>query len=63
MENETILWAVKIGEPDYNEQIITTNASQIEKAKQWATANKYNRFRIQTYTAYEKPNFINTVNK
>lgn len=58
---EKILYAVKIGEPDYMEQIITTNQDVIEQARAWAKANGFDRFRIATYNG-EAPNFIGALN-
>lgn len=48
METITVLWAVKIGEPDWCEVIITNKAERIDKAKEWAANNGYNRFRLAT---------------
>lgn len=62
MKQETILWAVKIGEPDYCEQIITTDANKIEAAKVWASLNGFDRFRISVIDLNTQPNFINTIN-
>ena len=53
---EAVLWATKIGEPDWNEQIITENASQIEDAKKWALANGFDRLRVSTIDN-SKPDF------
>jgi hypothetical protein len=43
-----ILWATKIGEPDYNEQLITENPEHIENAKKWALANGFDRIRVSS---------------
>ena len=55
-----ILWAVKKGEPDYNEQIITENEERIEDAKKWATENGFDRFRIQVLDLSTPPDFKKT---
>lgn len=44
-----ILWATKKGEPDYMEQLITENQAAIEKAKDWALANGFDRLRVSVY--------------
>ena len=53
---ETILYAVKIGAQDCQEEIITMHADRIEAAKAWATANGFDRFRVWTYRG-ERPDF------
>jgi hypothetical protein len=57
-----ILWAVKIGSPDWEEQIITENEKDIEPAKKWALSNGFNRLRESDIDLRDKPNFINTIN-
>jgi hypothetical protein len=51
-----ILWATKIGEPDYNEQLITENPEHIENAKKWALANGFDRIRVSSIDN-SKPDF------
>jgi translation initiation factor 1 (eIF-1/SUI1) len=58
--SETILWAVKIGDPDTHEQIITTNPAMIEKASEWAKANGFHKLRIAKIDMNDKPDFIKT---
>lgn len=58
----TILWAVKIGDPDWAEQVITQRSYKIEEAKQWATENGFDRFRVSTLDMTEKPDFSSTLN-
>jgi DNA polymerase III sliding clamp (beta) subunit (PCNA family)/GNAT superfamily N-acetyltransferase len=58
-----ILWATKIGEPDYNEQLITENSSQIENAKKWAIENGFDRIRVSTIDMSSKPDFKKGMNK
>jgi len=58
----TILWAVKIGDPDWAEQVITQRSYKIEEAKQWATNNGFDRLRVSTLDMTEKPNFNSTLN-
>ena len=52
---ETILWAVKIGDEDWQEQIITTNANAIDKATKWAIENGFDRFRISFFNPDLRP--------
>jgi len=60
---ETILYAVKKGQPKYMEEIITTNPEKIEEARKWAEKNGFDRFRIAKIDLGEKPDFIGTINK
>lgn len=62
MESFKILWAVKIGDPDYMEQIITENEEKIAAATAWAKANGFNRLRIATIDN-KKPDFTKTINE
>lgn len=57
-----ILWAVKIGEPNWAEEVITEDESQIEQAKTWAEQNGYDRFRIANIDINTKPDFIGAIN-
>jgi hypothetical protein len=56
-EVKKILWAVKQGEPDWAEQIITENESRFDEAKKWAEANGFDRFRIAEIDMSKKPKF------
>lgn len=57
---ETILFAVRKGEPDWNEVLITNNPDKIEDAKKWALANGFDRLRVSKIDMMEKPNFEKT---
>ena len=57
---ETVLFAVRKGEPDYNEVLITNNPDRIEDAKKWALANGFDRLRVSTIDMREKPDFRKT---
>ena len=59
---EYILWAVKIEDEDWQEQLITstTDKQHLEKAKTWALANGFNRLRVGTYNG-EAPDFTKTL--
>jgi DNA repair protein RadC len=56
-EVEKVLFAVKIGEPDWAEQLITENESRIEEAKKWAEQNGFDRFRVAEIDMSKKPKF------
>lgn len=55
-----ILWAVKIGDPDYMEVVITEEETKIPQAQEWAKKNGYDRFRIAEIDN-EKPDFKKTI--
>jgi hypothetical protein len=63
METTYVLWAVKIGDADWEEQNIvdTTDPARLEKAKQWATANGFDRLRVMTHTDGDMPDFTKAV--
>lgn len=58
MRTEQTLWAVKIGDEDWQEVVITStnSAERMAKAKAWAKANGYDRFRVVAFN-WEKPDF------
>tara|TARA_R110000772_G_scaffold46279_5_gene105698 strand:+ start:1484 stop:1666 length:183 start_codon:yes stop_codon:yes gene_type:complete len=58
-----ILWAVKIGNPDWQEEIITEQQDRIEKAKIWAKENGYHKFRTSGIDLTEKPDFTKTISQ
>ncbi len=57
-----ILWAVKIGDKDYMEEVITEREDQIPAATEWAKKNGYDRFRIAEI-GQGKPDFAKTVKR
>ena len=65
---ETLLHGCKIGEPNYMEEILYqckgyTNKNELmEKGKQWANKNGYDRLRITERNLMEKPDFTKTIN-
>jgi len=63
MQTERILWAVKTGDPDYAESVITstTDPARIAAARAWAESNGFDRFRESTYSG-EAPDFTATIN-
>jgi len=64
---ETLLYACKIEEPQYMEEIIyqckgyTNEKELMQKGGAWAKENGYNRLRIHVIDLTQKPNFINTI--
>lgn len=62
METIKILWGVKIGDEAWKEQILTTNAGQIEAAKKWAAKNGFHLFRVSTDDG-SPPDFAGTIAK
>ncbi len=61
MEAEHILYAVKIGDEDWQEQIITTHKDRFEAAKKWAIENGFHMFR-EAVVDGSPPDFIATLN-
>ena len=61
---ETLLYACKIGEPNYMEEILyqckgyTNEKDLMQKGKDWAEKNGYDRLRISKINLLEKPNFL-----
>lgn len=62
MNSETILYAVKQGEPDWCEQIITNRPEDFDRAKAWAHANGFDRFRVAEINLDLEPDFTKTLN-
>lgn len=52
-----VLWAVKIGAPDWAEDVITEHEDQIEAASAWAKANGYDRLRVAEVDLGSPPEF------
>jgi hypothetical protein len=65
---ETLLYGCKIDQPDYMEEILyqckgyTNKEELLNKGKQWADQNGYNRLRIKEINLSQKPNFIEAIN-
>ena len=65
---ETVLWAVKINDPDYMEEILYkckgyVNKEQLlAKGREFCEKNGYNRMRISVFDLNEKPDFKKTIN-
>jgi len=58
--SETILWAVKVGEPDWKEVLITNNPDKIDEARKWASENGFDRFRVASVDMSSRPDFTKT---
>jgi len=56
-----ILWAVKKGSEDWEEELITEVESRIPAASKWAVDNGFDRLRIATVDLSVAPDFRNTV--
>lgn len=54
---EKLLWAVKIGNEDWQEELITNDISQHEKATEWAKANGFYKFRTSWFDPSVTPDF------
>lgn len=61
---ERRLYAVRKGDPDWAEVLITEVEERIPDARKWAESNGYDRFRIATFEQGEPVTFgANVVNK
>ena len=54
---QKVLWATKIGAPDYDEQLITEVEARIPDASAWAKANGFDRLRVATIDLSVPPQF------
>lgn len=65
---ETILWGTKIGDPDHMEEVLyqckgyVNKEELMQKGKEWADANGYDRLRIAVIDLSTPPNFVKTIN-
>ena len=59
---ETVLWGIREGEQDWQEELITSTADSkhLENAKTWALNNGFNRLRVAEFKL-EKPHFVRTI--
>lgn len=66
MKPETILYGTRVGEPDWREEIIYGGPSDsmpegaIDRAKDWATANGFDRLRVFEWDG-SAPDFVKAV--
>lgn len=52
-----ILFAVRVGNEDWREEVITEDEDRIEAAKEWASANGFDRFRVAEIDLDTPPKF------
>lgn len=60
---ESVLWGVKVGAPDWDEQVITTakdDPAKLAKAREWAAANGFDRLRVAVMDD-APPDFVGTI--
>jgi hypothetical protein len=58
-----ILWATKIGAPDWQEQLITENPDKIDAASEWALANGFDRLRVAEIDLSQAPDFAGAIQR
>lgn len=61
MRNRQILFAVKIGAEDWQEELITEVTARIPAAKKWALANGFDRLRVASIDDRVKPDFTKAI--
>jgi hypothetical protein len=61
--SEKVMYGTKKGEPDWKEDIITTDETRFDDAKKWAEENGFDRIRVATINLTKKPDFSKTVNE
>jgi len=59
-----VLWATKVGLPDWEESMVASRPSREElaAASAWAVANGFDRLRLAAYREDDAPNFAAAVN-
>lgn len=64
MNTEYVLFAVKIGSEDWEEEVITstTDKAKLLKASQWAKENGFDRLRVFGLDLSKEPDFKNVLN-
>jgi len=64
----TVLYACKVGDPDYMEEVLFEQDGYVnidklkDKAQKWCNDNGYNRVRVSVINLSTPPNFAGTVN-
>ena len=58
-----ILWAVRDGNEDWEEELITEVEDRIQAASKWAKANGFGRLRVATVDLSVAPDFRNVLSK
>lgn len=59
---EKVLFATKIGDPNWKEDFITDKENEIEAATAWCKANGYDRIRVAVIDLSTPPDFTKTLN-
>lgn len=57
-----VLFAVRKGDADWQEQLITEQPDKIQAASEWAKKNGFDRLRIADIDLSTKPDFTKTIN-
>ena len=63
MSKDTALFGTRIGDADWQEQLITEVAERIPGARDWAKANGFDRLRVVTIDLDAPPDFTQVVNE
>lgn len=58
MQQETVLWGVRNGNEDWQEEILSTNPQRFEEIKKMAAKDGFGRFRTATVNLDTPPNFF-----
>ena len=58
-----VLWAVKNGLPNWEEEIITTHEDRIQDAIKWAKLHGYGRFRVSSVDLNTLPDFVGAIGR
>ena len=59
---QSVLYATKIGKPDWYEEIITDKKERIEQATAWALNNGFDRLRLAKINLSTAPDFTEAIN-
>ena len=59
-----VLWGVKKGDEDWEEQVIveTDDPAVVTKAQAWASEKGFDRFRVSVFNYGDVPDFTNVLN-
>ena len=60
--HEKILYGVRAGNEDWQEEVLCTQEERFEEVKILASKDGFNRFRVAEINLIEKPDFRKTVN-
>ena len=62
METQFVLYGIRQGAEDWQEEIITTCRERETAARKWAEANGFDRFRVANYDD-SPPDFTNVLSR